>query len=211
MIKEKIAIIFFGISYKKSYNHWSNKKFSVNYKKSLQNYKNKFINFYKKNYDIDFFFATYSTIMNPFLLSDIKPKKFHFEEIFIKDRKLSRNNLIKKATQLYSNDNNIKYKFAIITRFDLHFNAKFESSNIDYSKINLVSILEKPYLVDDNLYIVPHNKLIDFYKILCNLRILSHDLKLRIEKISPINFIKNENKKVHNLTFFNIIRNSRHK
>ena len=62
-------------------------------------------------------------------------------------------------------NNNIEYDLVFITRFDLLFQKNFNESNIQLDKFNLVSKLEHPKLICDNLYIFPFSKLKQFYTI----------------------------------------------
>ncbi|MBA42907.1 MAG: hypothetical protein CMF62_02720 [Magnetococcales bacterium] len=205
----KIAIILFGISYLKSYKHWNNQFLNIDYRKSVENYKKHFIDFYSKYYDIDFYLSTYLNPLKKQLLNDFKPVSTNFVHHFNTNRRLSRNSLIKAGVLnclKYSSENNVNYKLVLITRFDLLFNQEFEKSNIDYSKINLVSVLEKSKFIDDNLYIMPFKFLNPFLKVIKDINKNSHELRKELESITDLNYIKNENKRVAKLTFFDIVR-----
>ena len=106
------------------------------------------------------------------------------------------------------------YDLVLLTRYDILFLKDF---TIDIHKMNMVSILEHPYLCDDNLYIFPmcylplfisifEKKCIEFekYKGQFHYHLLAHYLKNDIENAMPVNYICNEYTQVPHLSFFKI-------
>ena len=77
-------------------------------------------------------------------------------------------------------------------------------------KFNLVSILEKPNLICDNFYLFPYKHLKNFSNIVKkNIKKNAHQIKEDIENINGtdyINYILNENVRLHYLTFYKIVR-----
>ena len=104
---------------------------------------NTYFNFLKKGYSIDIYFSTNEMEQKSQkeIINQYRPLKCSF----LKNEQnghLGRNKKILNVIDLCLN-NNINYDLVLITRFDLLFKKKFEKSNIDYEKLNLVSILEK--------------------------------------------------------------------
>jgi hypothetical protein len=107
----------------------------------------------------------------------------------------------------YSKNNDIKYDYVLITRFDLHFNDNFDNFDLFNDNLNLVSVLEKPDYIDDNFYFLPFSKLEALLQIsLANYKKMFHFIKDELEQVFDINYIKNEFKEVQNLSFYKIIR-----
>ena len=127
-----------------------------------------------------------------------------------KNNLLSRNEKILDVTNLCLNSN-INYDLVLITRFDLIFQKKFDESNIQLDKFNLVSILEKNNLICDNFYLFPFSKLKKFNDIIKNNISKSfHNIKNDIENIENkefVNYILNEHCLVKRLSFYRIHRN----
>ena len=111
------------------------------------------------------------------------------------------------------------YTHVILTRFDLIFNDKFSESNIDYERLNFVSILEAPNLLCDNFYLFPYSLLDAFIKV-ANEKLNKTDIYYNKDRIycmhyymkqfkrhfKNFNFIKNENRRVAFLSFYTIKR-----
>ena len=235
-IKKKIAILLYGLSYCENFKHFNKKQFNINYKKSLENYKNVLFNYFNSNYfDIDIFICTNKSKKSDELINDFKPKKYLFIEDNFKDMKtyydenksniLEKNKLLKiqhperyyytnikklsvlKLCKEYSEENKIKYNNVILTRFDLKFNISFEEANISYGMFNVISMLEKPNLIDDNFYLFPYYNINNLIKILEeNLCEWGHSYKKYFDDIFDLNFLYNENKNIKFLSFYSINR-----
>ncbi len=235
-LKKKIAILLYGLSYCENFKHFNKKQFNINYKKSLENYKNVLFNYFNSNYfDIDIFICTNKSKKNDELINDFKPKKYLFIEDNINNMKtyydenksniLEKNKLLKiqhperyyytnikklsvlKLCKEYSEENKIKYNNIIITRFDLKFNISFEEANINYGMFNVISMLEKPNLIDDNFYLFPYYNINNLIKILEeNLCEWGHSYKKYFDDIFDLNFLYNENKNIKFLSFYSINR-----
>jgi len=181
----------------------------IDYTKSIDNYK-KYIYKYFNNlgYDIDVFLCT-NDIDNDEIKNNIiqhyNPIKYLFVNNLANKTK-SRNTKLKYAVELCKNSK-IKYDLVLITRFDLIFNKNFDEINIDFTKINIVSLLEKPNLICDNFYLLPFTQLNMFYKLINkNINNSFHLIKKDLERINKINFMLNENVLVENLNFYKIVR-----
>ena len=108
----------------------------------------------------------------------------------------------------HSKKNKIYYDSIILTRFDLKFNISLDEININYGMFNVVSLLEKPNLIDDNFYLFPGSNLEKFINILKdNLNIWGHGFKDLFNKYFDINYLYNENLNIKYLSFYKIIRN----
>ena len=150
----KLAVLLFGISKIKKYNHWTGNKYYVDYEKSYENYKQFIFDYFESiGYDIDIYFTT--NILHDEnkkkLCEKYKPIKYNFIENKTDNIK-SRNEKLDNVIDLCLN-NGLIYDLILITRFDLLFQKKFDESNINFDKFNIVSILEKPDLICDNFYL----------------------------------------------------------
>jgi hypothetical protein len=104
-------------------------------------------------------------------------------------------------------ENGKKYDHCLITRFDLLFSNNFSKSNINYGKLNIVSILERDEIICDNFYFMPFKLLKPFYNLVKrNIGKSFHQVRKDIEEISDIHFICNEYVPVHKLSFYKIVR-----
>ena len=207
----KIALLLFGISYLDNYQHWHPNKliYNIDWKYSFENYQNFIIQYFqKKGYQVDIFLVSnkIDALEQKKLLEAYKPIKYDFienkENIWS-----SRNRKVDRVIDLCL-ESNINYKMVCITRFDLQFQKNFNTCLIDENTINIVSQLEKPELLCDNFYIIPYKYIHLFSKLVkSKLDDNFHKIKKNIEKISPINYLCNENVKVSSLSFYKIVRN----
>jgi len=204
---KKVALILFGISYEKNLNHWTGANYIIDFRKSFENYKKYIYNYFNNlGYEIDVYIGT--NILDDNNLTDLlnmyKPIKY----TMIKNEHhiISKNSKILAAIKCCL-DSKIEYEDCIITRFDLLFQKDFTNFKIDLNRINIVSVLENPYVIDDNLYIFPYKLLTKFYKLVEDNQYNSfHFLEKQILKISEINYILNERKLVADLSFYKIVR-----
>lgn len=194
--KSKLAFILYGIHYYEQFNHWMGWKVNIDFRKSIDNYKSYIYSFFEK-YDIDTFISTYKSNYVNELLETYQPKNYLLNE-FIK----TKNHIEQKNDRLlesldmclsYEKYNNIKYKYYIITRFDLFFINTFDKLNIVKNKINLTyktGCGKNKDLVDDNLYILTEGNLDQFIAICKKIpkHIWFHELHKYIEKLD-INFM----------------------
>ena len=205
---KKVALIFFGLSYYEHLNHWVGGHYIIDFRKSYENYKKYIYNYFNNlGYDIDVYFAT--NILDEFNLKELLNmyKPINYSMIENHDNPLiSRNSRLLAAIKCCV-DSNIKYNICLITRFDLLFQKDFETSNINFDKINIVSVLERPDLICDNFYLFPYNLLNKIYKLVeDNQNNRFHDIVDQFLKISEINYILNENVGVGDLNFYKIVR-----
>jgi hypothetical protein len=207
MNNKKIALILFGISYHNIEN--DNKlKCNIDFRESYENYNEKIIKYFNdKGYDIDVFAST-NTI--PLEIKNEMNKIYNPIEIIESDNDfpcLSRHIKLTKGINSVLNYNK-NYDICIMIRFDLTIQDEF--NNVDYNKINIVSKLESPDLIDDNIYIVPYSKLKYLYDILIETapkhNYWYHGMKDELLKVSDIHYIKNEENidGVGGLSFFKI-------
>lgn len=214
MNNKKIALILFGISYKDSNNPNEDPlKKEIDFRESYENYNEKIIKYFKnKGYEIDIFAST-NTI--PFNIKD-DLKKYYNPIIIIESD--DDNPLLSRHIKLINGINSVleynnEYEFCILIRFDLNINDNFD--NIDINKINIISKLENPELIDDNIYIIPYSKLKQFYDVLIDTakkyNYFYHSMKHEFLKITDIHYIKNEENilGVGGLSFFTIKRNKK--
>ena len=207
----KIALLLFGISYLDNYQHWHPNKliYNINWKYSFENYQNFIIQYFqKKGFQVDIFLVSnkIDVLEQKKLLEAYKPIKYDFienkENIWS-----SRNRKVDRVIDLCL-ESNINYKMVCITRFDLQFQKNFNTCLIDENAFNIVSQLEKPELLCDNFYIIPYKYIHLFSKLVkSKLDDNFHKIKKNIEKISPINYLCNENVKISSLSFYKIVRN----
>jgi hypothetical protein len=195
---KRIALFFFGLSYLKKYNHRDTGETDINYVHSLENYK-KYIFDYFNSYEIDVYYTTnvVDKEIQQKLEDDYKPKKCTYMDIE-DSNKICRNTRLIQCLQLCKDE----YDYCFITRFDLLFQEKFQ---FNYDKLNMVSILEKQDLICDNFYFMPYSMFEEFKKVcIKNTSTNFHYIKSDLETISIIHYLKNENKRVQDLSFYKI-------
>jgi hypothetical protein len=183
----------------------------VDYEKSYENYKKYIFEFFEsKGYEIDVYFTT--NILNEVdrkkICKTYNPISCEFienETNFIN----SRNNKLDKVIDLCIGSG-IAYDLVLITRFDLLFQADFEKSNIEMDSFNLVSTLEKPFLICDNFYLFPYTYLETFSTLVkkhitSNFHYIQEDLYHAIGETS-VNYILDESCYIRDLSFYKIVR-----
>ena len=211
-MKKRIAILLFGLS-RHIYQKKTRGSVRVDHRKSLDNYKEYIYNYFEKlDYEIDIYFVS-NSFKDEFKRKEVINCYYPKNYAFIRNhhcRKISRNQKFLKVMELCLNEN-INYDLVLMTRFDLLFKKKFEESNIKLDKFNLVSKLESNNFICDNFYLFPYKYLQPFYDLMKN-RIDTnyHYIKKLIESLNGINFVNyilNEQTKIQNLTFYEIVRN----
>ena len=106
--------------------------------------------------------------------------------------------------------------FVLITRFDLVFHYPLYPF-LRLHRLNLVSHLELPHLVDDNLYGMPFSALKVFHDVAAQHEhsevgpqtrsyYNSHTLAAPLRKHIKLHFMMDEHRAVHNLSFYSIMR-----
>ena len=207
----KLALILFGISLEIN-RYWQyGALYSIDYNNSYDNYQRYIFDYFKgKGYDIDVYIST-NNLNSENDISEIidkyKPVKYRIAddcEYYI----ISRNKKLESAIDLCIEGGG-EYDLVLITRFDLLFQKDFADSNIQFDKINIVSVLERPNLICDNFYLFPHKYLKDFQKVIRKCANINHrNIKNDLEKIAPINYILNENRDISELSFYKIAKTS---
>ena len=207
----KLALILFGISLEIN-RYWQyGALYSVDYKNSYDNYQRYIFDYFKgKGYDIDVYISTNNLNSDDDIAEIIdkyKPVKYRIAddcEYYI----ISRNKKLESAIDLCIEGGG-EYDLVLITRFDLLFQKDFADSNIQFDKINIVSVLERPNLICDNFYLFPHKYLKDFQKVIRKCANIDNpNIKNDLEKIAPINYILNENRDISELSFYKIAKTS---
>lgn len=104
----------------------------------------------------------------------------------------------------YCSINNTVYDLYGITRFDIYFNEPI--LNLDLSKVNVFSILEKSDTIDDNFHLFPHSQFEPMYAWLSTLSTRIDKCNLHYNKgiDLPFHYIKNEYCFVNRLTSFTL-------
>lgn len=215
-MSKKLALLLFGRAYLTKEN-----RVIIDYMASLNNYREYiFKHFESIGYTIDVFFATNDDIpdfQKKELVEDYQP----VAHVFVKDLSNNYDSRITKVRKVLElcRSHHETYDHVLLTRFDLIFNDKFNESNIDYERLNFVSILEAPNLLCDNFYFFPYSLLDAFIKV-ANERVNKSDKYYNMDRIhcmhyymkpfkehfQDFNFIKNENRRVASLSFYTIKR-----
>jgi len=173
---KKIALCFFGISYKENYDHWMNDWFiSVDWRQN--NYRETLFHLLNEsNHSVDVFFSTYNSPLNQELVMDLNPKNMVFNDFIThpsdEDVKkyqttlqthafIQRNRRFKEVINLVPKD---EYDFIIMTRFDLHLLEQLAIINVDTQSLNVSRWCEGGNCTEicDNFYIIPKGAVEDF-------------------------------------------------
>ena len=201
--KKKMCILLVGLSYVEDYVHWSGKKYTIDFRLSYQNIKEKLFDCFNELYDIDIIICTNNNKYEKLLKEIYNP--IHI--IFNNSNKNCKNIECLNYFKSIYND----YDAMIYTRPDIYFNDSFDNVNLD--KINIVSILEKNDLIDDNFYYIPYTHMHKFINVLIknievniNNNTICHHLKHVLENICNIHYLKNENVVVNKLSFYKLIK-----
>jgi hypothetical protein len=213
----KLALILFGISLEIN-RYWQyGALYSIDYNNSYDNYQRYIFDYFKgKGYSIDVYISTNKLNSDDDIAEIIdkyKPVKYRIADDNDngeddKDYIISRNKKLESAIDLCIEGGG-EYDLVLITRFDLLFQKDFADSNIQFDKMNIVSVLERPNLICDNFYLFPHKYLKDFQQVIRKCANINHrNIKNDLEKIAPINYILNENRDISELSFYKIAKTS---
>ena len=213
----KLALILFGISLEIN-RYWQyGALYSIDYNNSYDNYQRYIFDYFKgKGYNIDVYISTNNLNSEndiAEIIDKYKPVKYRIADDNDngeddKDYIISRNKKLKSAIDLCIEGGG-EYDLVLITRFDLLFQKDFADSNIQFDKMNIVSVLERPNLICDNFYLFPHKYLKDFQQVIRKCANINHrNIKNDLEKIAPINYILNENRDISELSFYKIAKTS---
>lgn len=209
--QKRVAIIFAGLHYaiKNCERHKADIYDVINdvdYRKYVKNIDTKLFNFFRKDdYEIDTYVSTNNSEMKENMIRTYQPK------ISIFDDKTTRvEKIIKILQAIYENVifNKNGYNLICITRFDIYFMR--ELCGVKKDMFNIVSILEKDNLIDDNFYIFPFQYIGRFMSILQTIchdkknRLVLHNIKTQLERVFNVNYICNENVGVLFLSFFKL-------
>ena len=202
----KLALIMCGLHYYEDYLHQFGGQRLIDFRLFYKNIKINLMDyFYNKNYEIDTFISTNNSKIENTLSDYYNPKIISYDNDNNRIFKLQ--NILKIFIE-YINKEETNYDLICITRFDIYFLDKFSDNNLNLEKLNIVSMLENKDLIDDNLYIFPAKYLDKFYDIIKHTKINDrrnlHSLINIFNFFFEINFIKNENVVVNDLTFFKL-------
>jgi hypothetical protein len=127
------------------------------FNESWDNIKNNIIDDLKLSYEVDIFLNTYRDDLTENIVDKMKPVSTLYNESrhgrdsmkFIVPTQIVECSVLIKT---YEAENNLKYDYIIITRFDLTFNNKFSEYNIIYDKINMECMFVPDYNSGDNFF-----------------------------------------------------------
>jgi len=205
---KNMALLLVGLHYKENYTApcIPNSTGDVDFRLHVKNIKTKVLDYFNKFYNIDTYISTNNSNYLNEMLKIYNPYKF-----FIDDRSNRIFKTVKILKLLMDEINKGKqYDYIAITRLDIYFLMDF--SNIEFYKFNIISILEKNDVCDDNFYFFPVNFLHKFYDLLnnkllsiqskdpCVLHYLHHDIYNHF----PIHYIHNQNRFVADLDFYKL-------
>jgi hypothetical protein len=180
------AIGLFGIHYVKNLNHWMGWNHTVDYTHCLENNKETVFN----HYNPSFYSSTYFSEKINELIKDYKFKSLKLKHINNKreDNFRSKNTSVKETIKLILEDN-INYDVVILMRYDMIFHQNIVDLNIDYKKINMLCQNKCGAvhdLCDDSFYLIPFNKLQEFYNTIDDIDInkSSHEYNRHIKDIN---------------------------
>jgi hypothetical protein len=202
----KIAFLMYGIHYMENHTHWLTKiNHTVDFREYYKNIKTKIIDHFSESNEIDIFLCTTHSNIEHELIQYYNPKLICFNDGDLKRNKLQQ---LLENVNMYQINNNVKYDYYIITRFDIYFMKDF--FNIDYNKFNLVSILESHDAIDDSFYFIPRK----YFEPYCNL--MDHYNKMPgydnyhfrlihlFHENFEMNYLYNEYKHVADLSFYKL-------
>jgi hypothetical protein len=154
--KRRLAIGFFGLSHLPDYTRSKNGKVEgdIDYRSSIGNYKHFLFPLFD-DWEITVFLCTNPSEHQAQVLEDFKPAAAEFTTE-------GRQGKFKAILGLIANYSALKstaFDGVLLTRFDMLFQNSLGDAAIDWSTLNLVSTLETPEVVDDNLYIFPGSML----------------------------------------------------
>lgn len=188
----------------------------IDYRFSLANYKSHiFDHLHSEGCETDTFLSTASSVANDQLLEDYRPVAYSF--VGVGGGKAEKMLVAMSLLMNYSREASVTYDRVVIVRFDLMFREDFARSNILWDRLNSVSRLELPHLIDDNFYAMPFSMLADFYGVVATCRngpaVCLHYVLPLLQEIAnksntTVNFIKDDGKYVADLSWFYIVRNS---
>ena len=204
---KNMALLFFGLHYYENYLHFTNVKYTIDFRSYVDNIKSKLIDYFKTRFKIDTFICTNDSKIKNELIKTYQPKNIFFSN------EISKNVKIIKVFQMmfeYMKKMNTSYDYVILTRLDIYFMKDF--LNIDFTKLNLVSVLQDNNVCDDNFYLIPKKYIPLFYTtLLLTIRTnpenrgILHTLKNTFEKTMKVHYLCNEKCCVSKLSFFKLI------
>lgn len=158
------AIGLFGIHYVKNLNHWMGWNHSVDYSNCIKNNRDTIFN----HYNCTFYSVTYFSEKINQLIEDYNFKHLKLSPINNKreDNFRSKNMSVKATIKLILEDT-CNYDVVILMRYDTIFHQNIIDLNIAYDKINMLCQTkwgDVHDLCDDSFYLLPFNKLQEFYE-----------------------------------------------
>jgi len=200
----------FGISKLDNYTHFMHQQVRIDYTQSVENYRETVFSYFERlGYTVDVYFATndLEEADRAELVRHYNPKAHRFVPDVSSDKVQCRNIKLGAVVDLCI-ESNVEYEVVLVTRFDLHFNKRFEDSDLRFDRLNLVSVLESGGVVCDNFYLMPFSFLPAFADLIKEWGATSyHFIGTRLkEKFGEVHFILNEGVNVASLSFYKIVR-----
>lgn len=206
----KMAILLCGLHYYTNYNHHRGETKTIDFRKYVKNIKTHIYDFF--NCEMDTFISTNRSEKLEELLKIYNPKDYeatvnlpqHIQMGEIVFKKLR----VMKLLMDYIEKTKEKYDVVLMTRFDIYFMK--ELVNIDFDKLNVVSILEDNCYCDDNLFIFPIRYLHLIFNLITNeftkhhAPYVLHLMKNIYERHMSVNYIQNECVEVPFLSFYKL-------
>lgn len=222
---KRAALLLAGVSYQEKYWHHRFKQYlTIDWYDAYENYKEYIFKYFESiNCQVDTYICSnpVDKLQQEKLIECYSPIDIQFLERYDKTKPHpiykngNRPGKIMKAIDMCLQQN-IEYDIVFITRFDMLFKIPFADVCIKPDHINIVSHLERLPAIDDNVHIVPFDKIRQFYKIFeaspptgrgieC-ITLQMHGLYPKFCEIAPVNLLYNENRPTSRLSFFNFIR-----
>ena len=204
-----MAILLCGLHYYTNYNHDRWEPRTIDFREYVKNIKTRIYDFFKC--EMDTFIVTNRSEKLEELLKTYNPKDYeanvslpqHIQksEIFLKKLR------VLKLLMDYIEKTKEHYDVVLMTRFDIYFIK--ELVNIDFNKLNIVSVLESNDSCDDNLLIFPIKYLSLIFELITNnsekhAPLVLHLMKNIYERHIPVNYIQNEYVEVRFLSFYKL-------
>ena len=208
VLPKRMSLILSGIHYRCNYDHChSQKKINIDFRHYIHNIQSHIIDFFtNKGYLIDIFICTNTSP----ILNELKHVYKPVVCTVLDDTENKRVSKICRGfndVMDYTIENKIEYDLCCQTRFDIFFMEPL--IHIDLTKMNIFSVLEEPWAIDDNFILFPSSMMTVLLPIVerCNITNLPyafHGLGDILNDAFPVNYIKNEYVSVPNLTSFKL-------
>jgi hypothetical protein len=203
-----LAILLSGLHYVENYkNHVGT--CTVDYRKYVKNIKTKIYGHFE-NYQIDTFISTNESkllqeYINTYSVVDyVTNNIIHTEDFEIANKKIT----VLKLLISHIEKTKKEYDLVLLTRPDIYIME--DLSNFCPDKLNIVSILERDFYCDDNLFIFPIKYLYVIYDLIIqnynnySKGLLFHSMKNIFEEHMEVHYLHNNYSFVRDLSFFKL-------